>query len=62
LPIGPNKVPEVAELAGQLEKKGCQLRVLFDHPGQIEAAEKYNSLHDRQLKWSAFIKVDAGNK
>jgi len=62
LPIGPNKVPEAAVLADQLDKKQCQLRVLIDHPGQVEAVESYNELHGRQIHWSAFMKVDAGNK
>jgi len=62
LPIGPSKIPEVAELADQLLEKKCHLRVLVDHVDQIDAIEKHYEKNGRILRWSAFIKVDAGNK
>lgn len=57
-----NKVADLAALRNELEKHGGTVRLLIDHPDQVKFLEEYESLQEVRKRWSAFIKINGGQK
>jgi D-serine deaminase-like pyridoxal phosphate-dependent protein len=57
-----NKVADLAALRNELEKHGGTVRLLIDHPDQVKFLEEYESLQEVHKRWSAFIKINGGQK
>lgn len=55
-----NKVQDLSDLTKEMGKYGGVIRVMIDHPKQVEFLEEFEKTHGG--KWSAFIKVDGGQK
>ncbi|TCD62211.1 hypothetical protein EIP91_007216 [Steccherinum ochraceum] len=62
LPVPVNKLEDLASLRDELAKYGGTIRILIDHPVQVEAIEKFEEGRTESKKWSAFMKVDSGGK
>jgi D-serine deaminase-like pyridoxal phosphate-dependent protein len=60
LPMALNKVQDLSDLAEEVGKYGAVVRLMIDHPKQVEFLEGFEKT--RGGKWSAFIKVDGGQK
>lgn len=60
LPVGPNKLGDLAELADTLisENKDAELRIMVDNVWQVRALESYGG----NREWSVFVKVDHGGR
>ena len=41
---------------------GGVVRLMVDHPDQVQALGKFNLEESRQIPWSVFVKVDCGGK
>lgn len=57
-----NKVADLAALRNELKKHGGTVRLLIDHPDQVKFLEEYESLQEVRKRWSAFIKINGGQK
>lgn len=64
MPIAVNKLADLATLADALADHGAILRIHIDHIEQVEALEQFQILGGvtRTRKWSAFVKIDCGDK
>lgn len=60
LPVGINKLDDLAKLADTMKEHGGVLRIFVDSPDHVRALEAYNATHERSEPWSAFFKVDLG--
>jgi D-serine deaminase-like pyridoxal phosphate-dependent protein len=60
LPVGPNKLGDLAELTDNLisENKDARLRIMVDNVWQVRALDSYGG----NREWSVFVKVDHGGK
>ena len=60
LPVAPNKLGDLAELADTLisENKDARLRIMVDNVWQVRALDSYGG----NREWSVFVKVDHGGK
>lgn len=62
LPVGPNKIDELSEIREAINGNGAVVRILVDHPDQISALEEFERKRAKPRPWSAFVKVDCGEK
>lgn len=62
LPVGLNKLTELADMADVLEAHQGHMRLLVDHLEQIRVLEEYNELNGRKSPWSVFVKIETGGK
>ncbi|EPQ60665.1 hypothetical protein GLOTRDRAFT_53051 [Gloeophyllum trabeum ATCC 11539] len=62
LPVGVNKIQDLASLWDELEKYGGIVRLLIDHPEQVQALEQFEQQREKPRSWSVFVKVDGGQK
>ncbi|KIY52689.1 hypothetical protein FISHEDRAFT_34535 [Fistulina hepatica ATCC 64428] len=62
LPVAVNKLADLSTLWDAVTPHGGIVRVLIDHPEQIKHIETFETSHSRSRKWSAFIKIDGGQK
>ena len=62
VPIGINRIADIAALRNELKKHGAVLRLHIDHPDQIHALEAYENSQPTPNPWSAFFKLDCGDK
>lgn len=62
MPIGINRLADIAALRDELKKHGAALRLHIDHPDQILALEAFESSQPNPNTWSAFLKLDCGDK
>ena len=62
LPIGVNKVQDVSDLWDEVAPSGGVIRLLVDHPDQVKFLEEFESKREKPRKWSAFVKIDGGQK
>ena len=63
LPVAINKITDLSDLWDEAAKDGAIIRLLVDHPRQIEALqdfEKRTATTERQ--WSVFVKLDGNQK
>jgi len=49
-------------LRDELASHGAVVRILVDHPDQIRRLEEFEKLQSTARRWSAFVKVDGGQK
>jgi D-serine deaminase-like pyridoxal phosphate-dependent protein len=61
MPIGADRVHDVASLQSQIGSKGT-IRVMVDHPAQVKALDEYNARSGRSQAWGVFVKVDGGGR
>jgi D-serine ammonia-lyase len=62
LPVAANKIADLAALREEMARNDGVIRLLVDHPDQIQFLEKFEEGRAQQLRWSVFIKVDGGQK
>ncbi|KAH7925189.1 hypothetical protein BV22DRAFT_1089485, partial [Leucogyrophana mollusca] len=62
LPVGFNKVDDLSALQDEMSKYGGVVRIFIDHLDQVRFLEEYEKKQQNPKKWSAFIKVDGGQK
>jgi D-serine deaminase-like pyridoxal phosphate-dependent protein len=60
VPPGIDRLGELRSLSDKLYANGATLRLMIDHPGQIEALADVPL--PGQRSWSIFIKVDGGGR
>jgi hypothetical protein len=57
-----NKIADLSALWEAVSPYGGVVRVIVDHPDQIRFLENFEKQQVNPKKWSAFIKIDNGNK
>ncbi|KAN0100590.1 Ras family domain containing protein [Tylopilus felleus] len=62
LPVGLNKFDDLSVLNGEMNKYGGTVRIFVDNLEQVKFLEEYEKQQAKPKKWSAFIKVDGGQK
>ncbi|EJD38153.1 hypothetical protein AURDEDRAFT_116588 [Auricularia subglabra TFB-10046 SS5] len=62
VPVGINKIPDLAELSDEIRPFNAELRLMVDNIAQIRALEAFDAANPRVARWSVFVKVDAGLK
>lgn len=62
LPVGINKVEDLSTLWDLIAVDGATVRLLIDHPDQVQFLEEYEKSRQNPRKWSVFVKVDGGQK
>ncbi|KAG6911989.1 hypothetical protein DXG01_000237 [Tephrocybe rancida] len=62
LPIAFNKIADLSDLWDEISKDGGMVRILIDHPDQIKFLERFESARDSPRRWSAFVKIDGGQR
>ncbi|KAI0052860.1 hypothetical protein FA95DRAFT_1532211 [Auriscalpium vulgare] len=62
LPVAANKVADLSELWDKVATHGAVVRLLVDHPKQIEALEAFEGHRLNPRRWSVFVKIDGGQK
>ncbi|KII94064.1 hypothetical protein PLICRDRAFT_50053 [Plicaturopsis crispa FD-325 SS-3] len=62
LPVAVNKIADLATLWDEIETHGATVRLLVDHPDQVYFLEEFEKQRATPRRWSAFIKVDGGQK
>jgi len=60
LPVGANKIATLTRLWDCLEEFGGIVRILVDHPTQIDILEEFEQSRQTPRRWSVFIKLDGG--
>ena len=58
LPIAVNKIADLSDLWDEVAKDGAIIRLLVDHPRQIEALNGFESTRPVKRQWSVFMKID----
>ncbi|KAH9044455.1 putative serine dehydratase domain-containing protein [Lactarius pseudohatsudake] len=58
LPVAVNKVADLSDLWDEAAKYGAIVRLLVDHPKQIEALNGFENTRFVQRQWSVFMKID----
>ena len=61
MPVGEDKIHDIASLQTSIGEKGV-IRLMVDHPAQVEALQRYNDHKGRTMKWVVFVKVDGGGR
>ena len=62
LPVAINKVADLSDLWDEVAKDGAILRLLVDHPRQIEALNGFERARHVKRQWSVFMKIDGGQR
>jgi len=62
LPVAVNKIADLSALWKELEKYGGTVRLLVDHPDQVKALEDFEREQESPRRWSAFVKINGGQK
>ena len=64
MPVSINKVADLSNLWDEMVKLSNKavLRILVDHPDQLDALEAFEKQRREPRQWSLFVKVDAGYK
>ena len=57
-----NKLDDLSALGEEMNKYGGTVRILVDNLEQVKFLEEYEKQKARPKKWSAFIKMDGGQK
>lgn len=61
MPISADKMEDLNDAQEKVKGKAV-IRVMVDHPEQIEVLGRFSERVGRKEKWSAFIKVDGGGR
>ncbi|KAL7010337.1 hypothetical protein EMMF5_000360 [Cystobasidiomycetes sp. EMM_F5] len=62
MPLPVNLFPELIHSKKMLEQYNARLRVMVDHPSQIQQLEKALAAQGEKGVWSIFLKLDIGTK
>jgi D-serine deaminase-like pyridoxal phosphate-dependent protein len=62
LPVAINKLADLSDLWDEVAKDGAIVRLLVDHPRQIEALEDFEKRRTTKRTWSVFVKLDGNQK
>ena len=62
LPLSTNKLGDLSALWDEIAPLGAVIRVLVDHPDQVELLNEYEKARASPRRWSVFVKIDAGNQ
>ncbi len=62
LPVTISKVEDLSTLWDIMAESGGMIRILVDNPDQITFLEEFESRRSTPRKWSAFVKIDGGQK
>ena len=62
LPVALNKIDDLSDLWDEVAKSGAIVRLLVDHPKQIEALEEFEKMRAIKRQWSVFVKLDGKQK
>jgi len=62
LPVAINKLADLSDLWDEAAKDGAIVRLLVDHPRQIEALEDFDKRRTTKRHWSVFVKLDGNQK
>ncbi|KAI6031855.1 hypothetical protein BKA83DRAFT_27574 [Pisolithus microcarpus] len=62
LPVGPNKLHDLSVLHEEMVKYGGTVRIMVDNLEQVRLLEEYEGQRRQPKRWSAFIKMDGGQK
>ncbi|WRT68112.1 uncharacterized protein IL334_005087 [Kwoniella shivajii] len=61
MPVGEDKIADLNSAQERIGSKGV-IRLMVDHPEQVNLLTKYNKSNGRSQKWSVFVKVDGGGR
>jgi D-serine deaminase-like pyridoxal phosphate-dependent protein len=61
MPISEDRMEDLNDLQEKVAGKAV-VRVMVDHPEQIEALGRFSEKVGRRDKWSVFVKVDGGGR
>ncbi|KAG2072611.1 hypothetical protein BDR04DRAFT_1230350 [Suillus decipiens] len=62
LPVGLNKLDDLSALHAEMTRYGGTVRIILDHLDQVKFLEEYEMEQEHPKKWSAFIKMNGGQK
>jgi D-serine ammonia-lyase len=62
LPVAINKITDLSDLWDEAAKHEAIVRLLVDHPRQIEALEDFEKRRSTKRQWSVFVKLDASQR
>ena len=62
LPLAPNKIADMGMISDIMTTDGGIFRVLIDHPEQVRCLEVFERSQGTQRRWSAFVKINGGQK
>ena len=62
LPVAINKITDLSDLWDEAAKHEAIVRLLVDHPRQIEALEDFEKRRTTKRQWSVFVKLDGNQK
>ncbi|KIJ68487.1 hypothetical protein HYDPIDRAFT_106686 [Hydnomerulius pinastri MD-312] len=62
LPVGLNKLDDLSALHEEMTKYGGTVRIFVDNLEQVKHLEEYEKKQAKPKRWSAFIKMDGGQK
>jgi len=62
LPVAINKLTDLSDLWDEAAKDGAIVRLLVDHPRQVEALEDFEKKRTTKRQWSVFVKLDGNQK
>ncbi|KAH6917414.1 hypothetical protein BKA70DRAFT_1252119 [Coprinopsis sp. MPI-PUGE-AT-0042] len=60
LPVGANKIADLAALWDKMEPHGGLVRLLVDHPTQVKFLQDFENTREKKRRWSVFVKVNGG--
>ncbi|KAL0071858.1 hypothetical protein AAF712_000780 [Marasmius tenuissimus] len=62
LPLAPNKIEDLSNIWDEAAASGGVVRILIDHPSQIQFLEQFESSRPQPRRWSVFVKIDGEQK
>jgi len=60
--VAANKIADLSSLREELDTHGAVVRILVDHPDQVQFLEEFEKQESTAKRWSVFVKVDGGQK
>ena len=55
-----NKLDDLSALWDEITPLGAVVRILIDHPDQVQLLNEYEKARPNTRRWSVFVKIDAG--
>lgn len=55
-----DKLDDLSALWDEIVPLGAVVRVLIDHPDQVQLLNEYEKARSDARRWSVFVKIDAG--
>ena len=57
-----NKLNDLSTLWDEIAPLGAVIRILVDHPDQVQLLNEYEKARPNPRRWSAFVKIDDGSQ